>query len=222
MRWASFPSAWRCSSSGTPRRFPPRSNPLVPALDNAPLLTVHVAMAMISYGIFATSFAAAVGYLLQGSADRYAWLPSHRVLDAVAYRAVIIGFPIFATMIILGSYWASIAWGSYWSWDPKETSALVTWLIYARVPARPEPTRLGGPACGPDPRYRVRRHPLHILREPVLLRPARVQRPEHTDHAPLIRHAAGIAKASRPSSDRAQASLPGDRGGRSVGSATYA
>ncbi len=111
--------------------LPATIEPLVPALDNAPLLTVHVAMAMISYGIFATSFAAAVGYLLQGTGDRYAWLPSHRVLDAVAYRAVIIGFPIFATMIILGSYWASIAWGSYWSWDPKETSALVTWLIYA-------------------------------------------------------------------------------------------
>jgi len=111
--------------------LPATIEPLVPALDNAPLLTVHVAMAMISYGIFATSFAAAVGYLLQGSADKYAWLPSHRVLDAVAYRAVIIGFPIFATMIILGSYWASVAWGSYWSWDPKETSALVTWLIYA-------------------------------------------------------------------------------------------
>ncbi len=111
--------------------LPATIEPLVPALDNAPLLTIHVAMAMISYGIFATSFAAAVGYLVQGTGDRYAWLPSHRVLDAVAYRAVIIGFPIFATMIILGSYWASIAWGSYWSWDPKETSALVTWLIYA-------------------------------------------------------------------------------------------
>ena len=52
-------------------------------------------------------------------------------LDAVAYRSVIIGFPVFASMIVLGSYWASIAWGRYWGWDPKETSALVTWLIYA-------------------------------------------------------------------------------------------
>lgn len=111
--------------------LPSAIEPLVPALDNAPLLTVHVAMAMISYGIFATSFAAAVGYLVQGQGDRFAWLPSHRVLDEVAYRAVIIGFPIFATLIILGSWWASIAWGRYWGWDPKETSALVTWLIYA-------------------------------------------------------------------------------------------
>ncbi len=109
----------------------PTFEPLVPALDNAPLLTIHVAMAMISYGIFAVSFAAAVGYLAQGQGDRFAWLPSHKTLDEVAYRAVIIGFPIFATMIILGSWWASIAWGRYWGWDPKETSALVTWLIYA-------------------------------------------------------------------------------------------
>ena len=104
---------------------------LVPALQNPSLLTIHVGLAVISYGIFATSFAAGVGYLVQGSRDRFAWLPSHRVLDAVAYRAVIFGFPIFATMIILGSWWASIAWSRYWGWDPKETSALVTWLVYA-------------------------------------------------------------------------------------------
>jgi len=111
--------------------LPHEIEPLVPALDNAPLLTIHVAMAMISYGIFATAFGAAVAYLAQGPHDRFAWLPSHRTLDEVAYRAVIIGFPIFATMIILGSWWASIAWGRYWGWDPKETAALVTWLIYA-------------------------------------------------------------------------------------------
>jgi hypothetical protein len=111
--------------------LPSSIEPLVPALDNAPLLTVHVAMAMIAYGIFATSFGAAVAYLAQGPHDRFAWLPSHRVLDEVAWRAVIIGFPVFATMIVLGSVWASIAWGRYWGWDPKETAALVTWLIYA-------------------------------------------------------------------------------------------
>jgi cytochrome c-type biogenesis protein CcsB len=111
--------------------LPSAIEPLVPALDNAPLLTIHVGMAMISYGIFATSFGAGVAYLAQGPEDRYSWLPSHKVLDEVAYRAVIIGFPIFATMIILGSWWASIAWGRYWGWDPKETSSLVTWLIYA-------------------------------------------------------------------------------------------
>ncbi len=105
--------------------------PLVPALQNAPLLTIHVGLAVISYGIFATAFAAGVGYLVQGTQDRVAWLPSHKTLDEAAYRAVIIAFPIFATMIVLGSWWASIAWSRYWGWDPKETSALVTWLIYA-------------------------------------------------------------------------------------------
>src|SRR6188768_2045925 len=111
--------------------LPAEISPLVPALDNPPLLTIHVAMAMISYGIFAVSFGAAVGYLIQGRENRVSWLPPAKVLDEVAYRAVIIGFPIFATLIILGSWWASIAWGRYWGWDPKETAALVTWLIYA-------------------------------------------------------------------------------------------
>jgi cytochrome c-type biogenesis protein CcsB len=111
--------------------LPSEIKPLVPALQNAPLLTIHVGMAVLSYGIFATSFAAGVAYLIQGPHDRFAWLPSHKVLDEAAYRAVIVGFPIFATMIILGSWWASIAWSRYWGWDPKETAALVTWLIYA-------------------------------------------------------------------------------------------
>jgi cytochrome c-type biogenesis protein CcsB len=111
---------------------------LVPALQNPPLLTIHVGLAMVSYGILAMSFAAAVGYLAQAKrlpdgriVDRFAWLPSRETLDAVAYRSVIVGFPVFATMIVLGSWWASIAWSRWWGWDPKETSALVTWLVYA-------------------------------------------------------------------------------------------
>jgi len=123
-------------------------NPLVPALQNPPLLTVHVGLAMLSYGIFATSFAAGVGYLVQGRTDRYSWLPSHRVLDQVAYRSVIVGFPIFATMIILGAWWASIAWSRYWGWDPKETAALVTWLVYAiYLHARNQKSWAGRPAA---------------------------------------------------------------------------
>jgi cytochrome c-type biogenesis protein CcsB len=117
--------------SADARGYEPTFEPLVPALNNAPLLTIHVAAMMISYGVLGASFAAAVGYLVQGRSDRFAWLPSHETLDEVAYRAVIVGFPILATGIILGAWWASIAWGRYWGWDPKETSALVTWLIYA-------------------------------------------------------------------------------------------
>jgi cytochrome c-type biogenesis protein CcsB len=121
---------------------------LVPALQNAPLLTIHVGMAVISYGTFATSFGAGVAYLAQGQNDRFRWLPSHKVLDEVAYRSVIIGFPIFATMIILGSWWASIAWSRYWGWDPKETAALVTWLVYAvYLHARNQKSWAGRPAA---------------------------------------------------------------------------
>jgi cytochrome c-type biogenesis protein CcsB len=128
--------------------LPSQISQLVPALQNPPLLTIHVGMAVLSYGIFATSFAAGVGYLLQGTSDRFAWLPSHKVLDEVAYRAVIIGFPIFATMIILGSWWASIAWSRYWGWDPKETAALVTWLSYAvYLHARNQKSWAGRPAA---------------------------------------------------------------------------
>ncbi len=128
--------------------LPSEIEPLVPALQNAPLLTIHVGMAVLSYGIFATSFAAGIGYLVQGRTDRFAWLPSHKVLDEVAYRAVIIGFPIFATMIILGSWWASIAWSRYWGWDPKETAALVTWLVYAiYLHARNQRSWAGRPAA---------------------------------------------------------------------------
>jgi cytochrome c-type biogenesis protein CcsB len=128
--------------------LPGEIQPLVPALQNAPLLTIHVGMAVISYGIFATSFAAGVAYLAQGPNDRFSWLPSHKVLDEVAYRAVIIGFPIFATMIILGSWWASIAWSRYWGWDPKETAALVTWLTYAiYLHARNQRSWAGRPAA---------------------------------------------------------------------------
>jgi cytochrome c-type biogenesis protein CcsB len=128
--------------------LPSDIEPLVPALQNAPLLTIHVGMAMLSYGIFATSFAAGIGYLIQGKADRFSWLPSHKVLDEVAYRAVVVGFPIFATMIILGSWWASIAWSRYWGWDPKETAALVTWLVYAiYLHARNQRSWAGRPAA---------------------------------------------------------------------------
>ena len=128
--------------------LPNEIEPLVPALENRPLLTLHVGLATIAYGIFATSFAAGIGYLVQGRGDRFAWLPSHKVLDEVAYRAVIVGFPIFATMIILGSWWASIAWSRYWGWDPKETASLVTWLIYAvYLHARNQRAWAGRPAA---------------------------------------------------------------------------
>jgi cytochrome c-type biogenesis protein CcsB len=101
----------------------------VPALQNATLLTLHVAVAVIAYGTFAVGFGSAVMYLVQGG-RRIGWLPEPAVLDDISYRAIIVGFPMMTLVIILGAIWADIAWGSYWTWDPKETASLVTWLIY--------------------------------------------------------------------------------------------
>ncbi|MCL2736585.1 MAG: cytochrome c biogenesis protein CcsA [Propionibacteriaceae bacterium] len=101
--------------------------PLVPALQNNLLLTLHVGFAVLSYGAACVSFGAAVLYLLyphlhlKTSRDR---------LDEIGYKGAVVAFPLMTIMILLGSLWANTAWGSYWSWDPKETAALVTWLLY--------------------------------------------------------------------------------------------
>ena len=104
-------------------------NPLVPALQNNLLLTIHVAVAIVAYGAFAVSFAAAVLYLIQPEQGRPG-LPKPALLDEMGYRAVIIGFPLLTLVVVLGAVWAEVAWGTYWSWDPKETASLLTWLIY--------------------------------------------------------------------------------------------
>jgi cytochrome c-type biogenesis protein CcsB len=103
--------------------------PLVPALQNNLLLTVHVAVAILAYGAFSVACAAGTLYLLQPEGGRRGF-PKPALLDEIAYRAVVIAFPLMTMTIILGAVWADIAWGTYWSWDPKETASLVTWLIY--------------------------------------------------------------------------------------------
>jgi len=109
--------------------IPADIEPLVPALQNNLLLTVHVAVAIVAYGSFSIAFAASVLYLVQPEGGRWG-LPKPQVLDEIGYRAVVVGFPFLTLTIILGAVWADVAWGSYWSWDPKETASLVTWLIY--------------------------------------------------------------------------------------------
>ena len=111
--------------------IPATIEPLIPALQHSLLLTIHVAMAIVSYGVFAVAFAAAVMQIIQGPRSRFALLPSPDTLEEVSFRAVVVGVPFFATLLVLGAYWGNIAWGRYWAWDPKETSALVTFLIYA-------------------------------------------------------------------------------------------
>ena len=58
-------------------------------------------------------------------------LPSSEALDRITYKTICIAFPLLTLMIAAGAYWANRTWGSYWSWDPKETWAAITWLVYA-------------------------------------------------------------------------------------------
>ncbi len=109
--------------------IPASVEPLIPALQNNLLLTTHVAMAVVAYGGFAVAFAAAVLYLINRHGT-YDWLPAPKLLDELAYKSIIVGFPMMFMNLVLGAVWANVAWGGYWSWDPKETAALFTWLIY--------------------------------------------------------------------------------------------
>ncbi|MCJ7471883.1 MAG: c-type cytochrome biogenesis protein CcsB [Actinobacteria bacterium] len=107
-----------------------KPEPLVPALQQSALLSVHVASAVVAYGVFTIGFGAAILFLIQNRRNSQ-WLPDKEVFDIISYRSVVIGFPFLTLTIVLGAIWADIAWGRYWSWDPKETASLVTWLIYA-------------------------------------------------------------------------------------------
>src|SRR5215211_159794 len=102
--------------------LPARIDPLIAALQNRPLLTIHVAMAIISYGAFTCAFAAGVLYLLNRR-GQFSYLPHPEILDEIGYKSVIIGFPAQTMLLVLGAVWANVAWGAYWSWDPKETAA---------------------------------------------------------------------------------------------------
>lgn len=108
--------------------IPSEAAPLVPALQNNLLLTVHVATAVIAYGAFAVAFAAAALYMVQSRGPRWG-LPDRKLLDDLCYRAMLVGYPFLTLTIVLGAVWADIAWGRYWSWDPKESASLVTWIV---------------------------------------------------------------------------------------------
>jgi cytochrome c-type biogenesis protein CcsB len=105
--------------------------PLIPALQSN-WLVAHVITCFLGYAGFAISFVAALLLLtartFSAAGKR---LPRPDILDEIVYRAVLIGFPLLTVGIITGAAWADYAWGSYWSWDPKETWSLITWLVYS-------------------------------------------------------------------------------------------
>jgi len=106
-----------------------KAAPLQPALRSY-WIAIHVLAAVIASGVLLVAGAASVGYLLRAS-GRAERLPAADVLDRLAYRATIAAFPVWTFAIITGAVWAETAWGRYWGWDPKETVALVAWVVYA-------------------------------------------------------------------------------------------
>ena len=117
-----------------------RVDPLVPALQQPLLLTVHVGAAVVAYAVSGVAFIAAAAELGQrASGDGIGLLPPASVARRLGHRAVLIAFPILTVAIALGSVWANLAWRSYWSNDPKELAAAATWLVfgaYLHVAAR--------------------------------------------------------------------------------------
>ncbi len=115
--------------------------PVVPALQSYWLI-IHVSIVSIGSGVFLISGVASLLFLLRirypddatghGGLGRLAQrLPHAQVLDRLAYRTTIFAFPLFGAGVVLGAIWAEAAWGRYWGWDPKETCAFITWVIYA-------------------------------------------------------------------------------------------
>ncbi|MCR3746567.1 c-type cytochrome biogenesis protein CcsB [Lentzea californiensis] len=105
--------------------------PVQPALRSY-WLAIHVSVISISSGMLLIPGVTSILYLLKDTnSDRFPKLPSADVLDRMSYRTTVLAFPLFTAGIILGAIWAEAAWGRFWGWDPKETVAFVTWVVYA-------------------------------------------------------------------------------------------
>ena len=104
--------------------------PLVPALQSW-WMKIHVPANFIGYGAFSIAAMVGIAYLLATKGVMTRLLPPVEVMDDVMYKTIAIGFAFFTIATILGAMWAAEAWGGYWSWDPKETWALIVWLNYA-------------------------------------------------------------------------------------------
>ncbi len=107
---------------------------LMPAL-RSNWLGFHVSTAIIAYGAFGVSFVLSIIFLLRDKMQEKGFLdqhiPNREKLDLISYRSVALGLLFLTFTIVTGAIWAERAWGSYWSWDPKETWSLVTWIVYA-------------------------------------------------------------------------------------------
>ena len=111
-------------------------SPLIPALKSNWLIA-HVITCFLGYSGFAVGFGLSIMYLAKPDDSvkkgLLAKLPSQSIIDELTHQMIMFGFLFLTIGIITGAVWANSAWGTYWSWDPKETWSLITWLIYATM-----------------------------------------------------------------------------------------
>jgi cytochrome c-type biogenesis protein CcsB len=119
--------------------LPTDINPLMPALQSNWLL-YHVITCFLGYAAFAVACGVSVMYLIKARSEEkgnesagglMSQFPPTKILDDLNYKSIMVGFPLLTLGIITGAAWANYAWGTYWSWDPKETWSLIVWFIYA-------------------------------------------------------------------------------------------
>lgn len=113
--------------------MPKEAVPLVPALQSY-WLWLHVSVTLLGEAFFAIAFVTSILYLVADSKERKGKETSlsSEKLDSISYRCIAVGFPLFTLGgLIFGMVWAYMAWGSYWSWDPKEVWSLITWFVFA-------------------------------------------------------------------------------------------
>jgi cytochrome c-type biogenesis protein CcsB len=121
-----------------------QASPLQPVLSHTYWLVIHVAAAITATGVLMISGVVSSVHLARRRYERLVTagqapgfsavtrsLPNAKTLDRVEYRLIAFGFPIWTFAVMAGAIWAEAAWGHYWQWDPKETWALITWIVYA-------------------------------------------------------------------------------------------
>lgn len=117
-------------------QFGKEIKPLIPALQSNWLIA-HVITCFVGYAAFAVACGMGIMYLLkdrkngEAPGSLLASLPELKVIDDIIHKTLVFGFLWLTAGIITGAVWANSAWGTYWSWDPKETWSLITWFVYA-------------------------------------------------------------------------------------------
>ncbi|UCC41593.1 MAG: c-type cytochrome biogenesis protein CcsB [Candidatus Aminicenantes bacterium] len=115
--------------------MPSEATPLVPALQSY-WLWLHVSVTLLGEAFFAIAFITSIMYLVTDAKEKKGQITKSGLtsekLDSISYRCIAVGFPLFTLGgLVFGMVWAYKAWGSYWSWDPKETWSLITWFVFA-------------------------------------------------------------------------------------------